>query len=260
MTFPCTTRRGGGDSATPRALRGTHESGSPAFGPRQYPLALTFLALVLAACTAGTAAPTARAGTLQSATLASADDGAWDSVTVFPVPGVREEPTAVHDPLRARMIVYGGFGGTWIGDVWALCLVEGASPSWTQLFPAGPTPPARRGHAAIYDRRRDRMIVFGGQTATGAVNDVWALSLSTPPTWTELHPSGGPPPARYYHAAVYDSVGDRLLIFGGYDGDRTYLSDVWGLTLAELEWSQIIPGGPVPPARGTIAGVRDPKQ
>src|SRR5437870_593473 len=57
-----------------------------------------------------------------------------------------------------------------------------------------PSRPERWFQAAIYDAARDRLIVFGGQNEQGQVNDVWALTLHGPVTWTEIHPTGTPPP------------------------------------------------------------------
>src|SRR6202008_2152930 len=59
--------------------------------------------------------------------------------------------TAVYDSAHDRMIVHGGTNeGTGIlSDTWALSL--GLTPAWSPLTPAGPAPPARSGHQAIYD-------------------------------------------------------------------------------------------------------------
>jgi len=88
------------------------------------------------------------------------------------------------------------------------------------------------------------------------------LSLSGPPAWSALGPTGTPPTARYAHTAIYDPVRDRMVIFGGYDGS-SYRNDVWRLT-----WSSLVtvdpPAQPVParfelapphpnPARGSVS-------
>src|SRR5258706_5273345 len=98
----------------------------------------------------------------------------------------------------------------------------------TSASGTGPTP--RAGHTGIYDPVRQRMIVFGGND--GALsNQVWALSLSGPPAWTLLTPIGTPPSPREAHAAIYDPIGDRMIVFGGTDG--TLRNEVWSLSLAD---------------------------
>jgi hypothetical protein len=123
-------------------------------------------------------------------------------------PPARQSHTAIYDPVRDRMIVYGGAGG--MTDVWALSL--SGTPAWTQLFPGG-TAPALERHCAIYDPGGDRMIVFGGYLdgGTTTTNRVWELSLGGSPAWTELAPTGTPPLPNESQAAIYDSNGMRMV-------------------------------------------------
>mgnify|MGYP003694565017 CR=1 FL=1 len=104
-------------------------------------------------------------------------------------PSARRLHSAIHDPVRDRMIVFGG--GT--NDLWSLSL--SGTTSWSPIVAAGTPPNARSGHVAIYDPARDRMIVFAGKATSGGanLNDVWELSLSGTPTWTQLTPAGTPP-------------------------------------------------------------------
>ena len=139
--------------------------------------------------------------------------------------------SAIYDPLRDRMLVFGGYASASLNDVWALSLAS--APSWTQLTPSG-TLPARRGyHTAIYDPVRDRMVIFAGNSGSSPYlsNDVWALSLASSPAWAQLTPSGAPPSERWEHSAVYDPIRDRMLVFGG-NSDSYFLNDVWALSLA----------------------------
>jgi hypothetical protein len=140
-------------------------------------------------------------------------------------PDPRSEHTAFYDPVRDRMVV---FGGTYLGErlnAWG-ALARAGSPAWSALGPAGFPPSARYGHTAIYDPVRDRMVVFGGFDRSSR-DDPWALSLGGSPTWRALAPVGTPPSARYGHTAIYDPVRDRMVVFGGNDGGSR--DDVWAL-------------------------------
>src|SRR5262249_24771542 len=115
------------------------------------------------------------------------------------LPAQRDAHGQVYDPVRDRMLLFGGanmFGLTRLefNDVWAMSL--GPSPAWTQLAPTGTKPAQRHAHTMIYDPVRDRLVIFGGRDVIGDRNDVWALSLSGTPAWTELLPSGTLPTAR----------------------------------------------------------------
>ena len=142
---------------------------------------------------------------------------------------------SIYDPIRHRMLVFGGsgFDNTFSNDAWALSL--DGPPAWSLLIPSGPRPSGRFSHAGAYDPVRDRFIVFGGYDGAFK-NDVRALTLSAAPSWTQLSPSGAAPRLDAM-TAVYDRVRDRLLIFGGWDG-FSFHNEVWSLSLAGAgSWS-----------------------
>jgi len=162
-------------------------------------------------------------------------------------PSARRGASAIYDPVRDRMLVYGGAGPSPLGDVWALSL--GPSPAWTQLAPTGTPPASRSGHSAVYDPVRDRMVVFGGQTGLTFRNDAWALALAGTPAWSNMAPAGGPPDPRSRHSAIYDSVRDRLVVFGGADASGPW-GDLWSLSFAGTPtWTLLPPSGTPPPPR-----------
>ncbi len=187
-------------------------------------------------------------------TRAQVGDGSW---LMLPPPYARRAHSAVLDPVRGRMIVFGGDDADGLDriDTWALTLL--GTEAWQLIAAAGAAPPARRGHCAIYDPVRHRMIIFGGYDGTSYRSDVWALSLSGTPSWTELVPNGTPPAPRTGHSAVYDPFRDRMVVFGGYDGS-TSLADVWVLTFSgSVTWTQLSPSGGEPSARYSHAAVFD---
>src|SRR6185503_17947405 len=117
---------------------------------------------------------------------------------------------AISEPVRHSMVVFGGLGATDLSDTWELSL--GAAPSWTQLAPGGATAPPRWGSAFTYDSSREALMVIGGRTQTAYWNDVWRLSLSGPPTWTQMATNGVSPSQRSNATAVYDPKRDRILL------------------------------------------------
>jgi hypothetical protein len=142
--------------------------------------------------------------------------------------------------------------------------------SWTELSPSGTPPVARTGTTGVYDPTSDRMIVFAGRDGSGNNrNDVWALTHANGEgvtgQWIRLIPNGatGSPPARSGHSAFYDSVNNRMIIFGGCSAYcAPVLNDVWVLTNANgiggtTAWTQLSPGSG-PPARTNAAAAYDP--
>jgi len=89
------------------------------------------------------------------------------------------------------MVIFGGEDAVSCcepkNDTW----VRNTSGVWSELWtPLVDRPEQRLNHRAVYDSKRDRMIVFGGAIGDGGttlVNDVWSLALASP-DWTELSP------------------------------------------------------------------------
>ena len=183
--------------------------------------------------------------------------GTWTSVDADSThPGPRMEYASILDPVRNRMIVFGG-KDPYTNEVWALDL--SGTPSWSLLATAG-TPPSPRESRAIYDPVRDRMVVFGGYSPTASpnhLNETWELTLSGTPTWNKLTTSGGVPAPRRGQSVIYDSVQDRMIVFGGYD-DVTFMNDVWSLDLGTLVWRQIAAFGGAPSGRYGQSATFDP--
>ncbi|MBI5171216.1 MAG: T9SS type A sorting domain-containing protein [Candidatus Eisenbacteria bacterium] len=176
--------------------------------------------------------------------LALDGSAVWTELPSFrPGPEPRTNHTAITDPSRARMLVFGGDdGAAFRNDLWELPLA--GEPQWARLWSQGPEPAPRRGHTAILDEWNDRMIVFGGLGDGGALGDVWELPLSGPPLWSLIVPAGTAPAARFEHAATYDPIRQRMLVTGGRNAGA-YFDDVWELSLgATPAWTQLYPGTP----------------
>ena len=90
----------------------------------------------------------------------SSPDGVWESVVGIP-PAARQSHSAIFDPARNQMVIFGGDRADGINnEVWELSLTD--PPVWYALQPAGTPPSPRSSHSAIYDPVRSRMLVFGG--------------------------------------------------------------------------------------------------
>jgi len=90
-------------------------------------------------------------------------------------------PPARNLYARARhegaTIVFGGqaVDSSYLGDLW---LLGDGSADATPIAPVGdgPAPAGRAGAELIVDAERGRALLFGGRTADGALDDVWALA------------------------------------------------------------------------------------
>ena len=166
------------------------------------------------------------------------------------VPEARTSFGMALDASRDRIVMFGGDPGP-KNDANALSL---ASPSaWSYLTSTTPAPRRRYGHGAMIDPAGDRLLVFGGFDMTNRRNDTWALSLASPGSWTQLVTGGTPILGRQDAATIYDPVGQRMVIFGGYTEDGQFVNEVWTLSLSgPNDWTYIPTPGPAPSGRNTV--------
>ena len=179
-------------------------------------------------------------------------------------PSGRLAGTAIYDPMRQRVVGFGGTVGAPV-DTWQLDLR--GRPEWSTVQTQGQSPPGGWFMTSIFDPVRYRMLVFGGSlddTYIGVRNDLWELDLAAhPPRWTKLDPGGPLPAPRRAQAAIYDPLRDRMVIYGGWDGGgenmSNFLGDVWELNLSGApQWTQLAPAGTIPIGRATDYGIYDP--
>jgi hypothetical protein len=103
-----------------------------------------------------------------------------------------------------------------MGDTW-----EFDGRAWVEVDSVGP--PARQLMSIAFDESRGRTVLFGGSGA-GRVKlaDTWE--------WDGVKWISGPnqaagPEARGTHSLVYDALGKKIVLIGGYAADQ--LADTW---------------------------------
>ena len=136
-------------------------------------------------------------------------------------PAARASAAMVYDAGRRQVLLFGGSSGfgpssAFLGDTWAW-----NGTAWTQLTPPS-SPPARAGAKMAYDRRRGRVVLFGGFGDQAVTDDTWEWDGAT---WTQASPTTHPS-ARWDHAMTFDSARGRTLLFGGIDGIDS-VGDTW---------------------------------
>lgn len=135
-------------------------------------------------------------------------------------PGPRYGHDLAYDDQREEVVLFGGFhsDGEPLADTWVW-----DGKAWKQVGNDGPSP--RKWPAMAYDASRQRVVLFGGRTGirqTGeSLHDTWEWNGET---WHRRSTEG--PPARDHHRMVYDRKRERVVLFGGWDGEKL-LADTW---------------------------------
>lgn len=154
----------------------------------------------------------------------------WSAVDAEAPDGLVGCNTA-YDPMRARVIVFGGSGpGALVATTWSY---EPTTRRFTRLEPET-RPPVRRDAMMVYDPLEDRVLLFGGQTGrTSHAQDLWSFDGDT---WTEL-PVAEAPRGRRWGSSGIDEQG-TWLIFGGTD-ERVSFADLWRFDPASRSFTQL---------------------
>ena len=196
---------------------------------------------------------TARGGGGAAGSLAGGDGGAAGSggspddagVTIGPELSVGWSQLVQADPRPAARFLSAMtvehewtlflFGGASIsggfGDTWRLDLSDPGS-AWASLDAVQPEP--RAGHALAFAPNYG-VILFGGQ-GDAVLGDTWLSGGAG--GWQRICGDGCPgPSARHGHAMTYDSLNQRIILFGGSDGS-TSLGDTWEWAGS---WTQLCP-------------------
>lgn len=154
--------------------------------------------------------------------------GGWVRLHSSIAPPEMEGGMMAFDPVSDYMVLFGG-------ELFKLCGLVPCSTiysstwefyggEWWLASPTGGTPPGPTGGEMTWDPNGERLIVYGGETAGGALlNTSWDFSSNAWRNNTGKHP----PPARTGYAEGPDSSGVPPIIFGGYSTGDPYRSDTW---------------------------------
>jgi len=101
------------------------------------------------------------------------------------------------------------------------------------------------------------MLVFAGYAYGATLRDLWKYDFATK-TWSQIQPAGDTPLTRGSFIASYDSLNNKLIIFGGIGSGTNDLlfDDIWQLDLSSFTWSKLLPQL----ARESPAGAYDPQR
>jgi galactose oxidase-like protein len=188
-----------------------------------------------------TASPAATASSSPIPTDTPVGIAHWARVTAgTPGPSARSGHTWTVDPSSAVAYLFGGRGGSGdLADLWAYDLT---SDRWTQLKPTGTPPSARSEHGAVWVDGLG-LVIFGGRTASGVLDDFWAYDPEAN-AWRTLEVGSVHPSARAAACLTLRTDG-RLWLYGGDRGSGPGDADLWIYDPGPSSWTRRAPkGGP----------------
>jgi hypothetical protein len=196
-------------------------------------------------------------GTISNSTY-TFDGSTWTQLSPAASPPPLTGAAMAYDPQAGVDIRVGGPAPTSAGgpnySTYGLSLTASGGPTWTALVPYGTASPSfRYGASLVYDPQTQTLVLFGGQTPSGYLNDTWTYNGATG-TWSEATPATSPP-ARAYASMVYDAASGTVILFGGTNASGQ-LGDMWqwdGSTWTQITANSDPAAATLPPARSGAA-------
>ncbi|KAN0030840.1 hypothetical protein ACTA71_009485 [Dictyostelium dimigraforme] len=183
----------------------------------------------------------------------------WSEVnTVDKGPSGRYGHTAtlIDDVNDQRVMIFGGKSGKkYLNDLFSLNL---RTMSWSTFhFEKSTLPDSRAGHTSTFVPSINingphRMVVFGGSHSDKYLNSCFILDLPKSQTgtikWTKPQIKGKAPSQRCGHSADFLKDRNSILIFGGFDGRKSF-NDLHLLNMTDMSWSAVKTNGTTPTTR-----------
>ena len=153
-------------------------------------------------------------------------------------------PSLAYDSNSDRVILFGGWhhgDGKRLNETWAY---DYNTDTWERRYPSR-SPPARTGHAMVYDAQWKLVVVFGGEgdLPLGWLNDTWTYDYGAD-RWEELSLVHSPS-RRWNHAMAYDSESNAIILTGGFANAQS-INETWAFTATDaaapsLGWPEGLP-------------------
>jgi len=96
------------------------------------------------------------------------------------------------------------------------------APSWVQVATTGPSP--RNAFAMTYDRARQQVVLFGGDTNSGTSGETWVWDGVA---WTRVALTGPQPFPRINARMAYDAARGECVMFGAEGGPGDVTTWLW---------------------------------
>jgi len=155
-----------------------------------------------------------------------------------PYPGPRSGHNMVYDPNSNEIILFGGIikngDRTPLPNIWRYNFIN---KTWREIIP-GLSPSPRFNHKMVYIASNHTMMLFGGLNTTNHawLGDTWFFNPQTD-EWVNKIPVVSPP-KRSDTTLIYDSLENRVLLFGGYDNGLRY-DDLWEYNITMNNWTEL---------------------
>lgn len=147
------------------------------------------------------------------------DSHTWIEIVTDPHPNEMKSSPMVYDTLAIRLILVGEEVASSDFQTWKY---EAFSNQWTNLNPVA-EPPGRAGHALAFDKKINRVVLFGGAAGMSLLGDTWEYDPFSN-QWLQQMVSG--PSPRVGASMEYLPFWEGVILFGGMSAGE-YDNETW---------------------------------
>jgi len=167
------------------------------------------------------------------------DGTTWSLITTAAAPSARQWFGMAFDPLRGKVVLYGGQGSGLTPDSNETWEYDGAN--WTLRAPTVRPGPLQNA-AMCFHRTLNKVVLFSGiDVQVGGTSLTWAWDGVN---WAQLPVPGLVPAPRTFARLAYDEGRQAAVLFGGMNPQTgTLRTDVWQFDGAS--WRELLATGPV---------------
>jgi len=152
-------------------------------------------------------------------------------------PTMRSNVCVCTTPKNSEMYLFGGRSSGGTNNHLYRMSDEIKTSGWRELKYQGSPPAPRKSSSMAYCAKK--LWVFGGNTGWVLKKDLWSFDLELMAWQKErLNSSSSVPRARDRHVIIADTKNNRLILFGGHDGNN-YLNDLWEYDIESRSWMEI---------------------
>ena len=171
----------------------------------------------------------------------------WTELNPPSSPPITYGHTMVYDNANRELLLWGGHMSTFTNG--QMRSAGYGDSTWSYDFPKNEwretvqisQPRARYWHKSDFFTDRGIMVIFGGDSGEGYLDDTWLLDV-TNNSWQRVNVQHAPPP-RINPMMTYDSSNQVVILFGGLLEDMTDMGDTWILSESGTsgDWREVEP-------------------
>ncbi len=155
----------------------------------------------------------------------------------IPYPSARAGHNMIYNPINGEIILFGGmkdnlnYQGSYLNDTW---VYHYSNNSWIEITSIA-QPSNRNGPSMVYEPIHHRVLLFGGSSHAGFLNDTWEFKLSTY-QWSKIEVEICPPKCADAEM-FFDLPNNEIVLFGGYT-PVGYSDETWIFNINDNLWEK----------------------